>query len=68
MDHGRAAMVRDCIGELDRHMQRIVEALDVGDYWGEHPEYPLADWQYEVENDDTRLSYWQWVAMAVTDH
>lgn len=32
-----------------------------GGYWeGEDPESPLADWKYEVANDDTRLGYWEW--------
>lgn len=32
-----------------------------GDEWGSHPNYPRSDWQYEVENGDTGLSYWEWV-------
>lgn len=31
------------------------------DYWGEHPEHTLIEWQEEVTNDDTRLGYWEWV-------
>ena len=23
--------------------------------------YPLDDWKYEVDNNDTRLGYWDWV-------
>lgn len=34
------------------------EAIDP---WAEDPEYPVADWQYEVANDDTRNGYIQWV-------
>jgi hypothetical protein len=30
-------------------------------HWGEHPHYPVADWQAEVLNDETRLGYWYWV-------
>ena len=30
--------------------------------WGEHPEHPMADWQNEVANGDTRRGYWDWVA------
>ncbi|WP_169833165.1 hypothetical protein [Sphingomonas panacis] len=30
--------------------------------WGEHPDYRLSDWKTEVQNDDTRLGYWAWVA------
>lgn len=29
--------------------------------WSEDPEHPVADWKYEVANDDTRLGYWEWV-------
>ena len=32
-----------------------------GGHWGEHPDYPVEDWQYEVMNADTRLGYWDWV-------
>lgn len=29
--------------------------------WGEHPDYPLSDWKYEVSNEDTRLGYNEWL-------
>lgn len=32
-----------------------------GGKWGENPHYPLVDWAWEVQNDDTRLGYWEWV-------
>ena len=45
------------------------EALDLADehdgIWGEHPEHSLSDWRYEVENNDTRLGYWDWVLSAI---
>ena len=31
----------------------------------EHPDLPLADWQYQVSNGDTKLSYWEWVAQEL---
>lgn len=32
------------------------------DYWtAEDPDYPVEDWQYQVNNNDTRLGYWDWV-------
>lgn len=40
---------------------------DHGGYWGEHPEYPLNDWKYEVENNDTRSGYWDWVYNKVSN-
>jgi hypothetical protein len=39
-------------------VERLIDAYG---YWGEHPEYPLSDWQYDVSNGDTRRSYWEWV-------
>jgi len=39
-----------------------IEALSqVWGYWGEHPDFPVADWQFEVTNGDTRLGYWEHV-------
>ncbi|MGX1201105.1 hypothetical protein [Marinobacter sp. MBR-105] len=35
---------------------------ELGDnFWGSDPQFPVADWQQEVANDDTRLGYWDWV-------
>jgi hypothetical protein len=38
--------------------------------WGEHPDWPRQDWQYEVANEDTNLGYWDWVLakLDVADH
>ncbi len=41
-------------------MQALTEKF--GGIWSEHPDYPAADWQYEVANGDTRLGYWDWVS------
>ena len=30
-------------------------------YWGEHPDYHVADWGFEASNNETRLGYWDWV-------
>jgi len=29
--------------------------------WEEDQKYPVADWKYEVANDDTRSGYVDWV-------
>jgi hypothetical protein len=34
---------------------------DTRSAWVNDPEYPISDWQKEVENDDTRLGYLNWV-------
>lgn len=36
-------------------------------YWKQHPKFPLADWQYEVANNDTRVGYWEWVATQLRE-
>jgi hypothetical protein len=33
-----------------------------GGYWGEHPEYPVADWAHDVMEGAIRQGYWEWVA------
>lgn len=50
-------------------MEPDIEALADrhGGYWGAHPDYPVADWQYEVANDDTRRGYWEWVEAKLAD-
>jgi hypothetical protein len=32
-------------------------------YWWSEEDHPVADWQYAVANDDTRLGYWEWLAI-----
>ena len=34
-------------------------------YWGEHTDFPLADWIAEVQAGDTRQGYWEWVVLQV---
>ncbi len=38
-----------------------------GGEWGEHPDFPVEDWQQEVAADDTRKSYWEWVKGRIED-
>lgn len=40
-------------------------AARFGGVWGEHPRHPVADWQIEVANGDTRNGYWQWVMAEI---
>jgi hypothetical protein len=35
------------------------------DYWGEHPEFAVTSWMQEVNYDDTRLGYWDWVLAMI---
>jgi len=32
-----------------------------GSHWDEDPDYPVEEWKCEVDNDDTRQSYKEWV-------
>ena len=42
--------------------QELIEEYGV---WGEYPAYPVEDWQFEVENEDTRQGYWEWVEYSL---
>ena len=48
-----------------RHSNSANDLRDRYGNWGSHPDYPVADWQYEVANDYTRLGYWVWVAIKL---
>lgn len=46
-----------------RQKRQLADALrDQHSESGEHPDYLVRDWQYEVANGYTRLGYWEWVA------
>lgn len=51
-------------------MPYIFDELDppviVPSTWEEHVAYPVADWKYEVANDDTRLGYREWVEAQIS--
>jgi hypothetical protein len=36
-----------------------------GGVWGEYPDQPRADWQYEVCNGNVITGYWEWVASQI---
>ena len=36
-------------------------------YWAELSDYSLEDWKQHIANDDTRQSYWQWVAALLDE-
>ncbi len=38
-----------------------------GGEFGDHPGFPVEDWQQEVAGDDTRKGYWEWVKAKVEE-
>lgn len=40
--------------------QELDELFEESD-WAEHDDYTLADWKYEVMNNDTRQGYRSWL-------
>jgi hypothetical protein len=38
-----------------------------GGEWGEHPDFPVDDWQQAVASDDTRLGYWSSVKAQIEE-
>lgn len=66
----RAALRRVCddaFSDGEGAMRSYLAATDVADDdpWGEHPDHPVTDWQYEVANGDTRSGYRAWVTGRV---
>mgnify|MGYP001326924108 CR=1 FL=1 len=49
--------------ELAKEAEALREAA--GGFWEAHPDHPVESWQSEVEADDTRLGYWEWVACQI---
>jgi hypothetical protein len=50
----------DAQSNLDADEKPVDREL-YGGFWGEYPDFPREDWEYEVANEDTGLGYWEWV-------
>jgi hypothetical protein len=35
--------------------------------WNSHPTHSATDWQQEVNENNTRRSYWEWVAAQIEE-
>jgi hypothetical protein len=38
------------------------ELRDQFGHWGDNPVHSVSEWKQEVQADNTRLGYWEWVA------
>ena len=47
----------------DPTADKLMEAN--GGYWSEYPRYTVRYWQRQVANHETRLGYWEWVAVQL---
>lgn len=47
--------------------ESLALAAQFGGKWGEHPDYPVTDWQGDVSASNTRLGYWDWVVSALEE-
>jgi len=63
---GRYAANPARTGRLRNHSSGTLSER-YGGWWGEHPDYPVEDWQYMVANGDTRQGYWEWVEASEAD-
>ncbi|WBO21744.1 hypothetical protein [Sphingomonas abietis] len=59
-DRIRSGTTADAIDALINPAHEV--ANDTTSVWDEDPDHPVADWQYEVANGDTRLGYHGWIA------
>ena len=64
-----AAAVSDATEPLLARIKELESTYELmelhGGSWGEHPDHPVTDWQYEVANGDTRQGYWDWVEESI---
>lgn len=60
------AMIRASLDLVEAMREPHLIAKEHHGTWGDHPQHLVSDWQYEVEYDDTRLGYWEWVANEIT--
>jgi hypothetical protein len=57
----------DACRKLQDKILSLSSAMEkAGGPWGTFPNFPVKDWQAEVEAGDTRLGYWEWVAKQAT--
>ena len=56
------------IAEIER-LQALEEPRNLeavyGGTWGQHPTHTPDDWRLDVENNDTRSGYWEWVLSQI---
>lgn len=51
--------------ELEQKVERVHWAPT--SHWDEHPKYLVSEWQLEVEQDNTRQSYVEWVNARIEE-
>jgi hypothetical protein len=47
------------------NVKQLADYYGTSNSWGEHPGHTRDDWRYEVENDNTGLSYWEYVESEI---
>ena len=57
---GDGLLTGDTEAEVDDHIYRVFRRGK--SHWDENEDYPVEDWQAEVNNNETRLGYHAWVA------
>lgn len=62
---GGAEFFRDVGSDRQAELPSEEELRERYGQFGEHPRYPVEDWKYEIQNDDTRRGYWEWVAASI---
>jgi hypothetical protein len=62
--------IRDLSHSQSLKTELALDALALSDQyglWNEHPDHPEDEWVDQVVNGDTRLGYWEWVAIKLDD-
>jgi len=72
-NHGSASAPRlntalsntDIAESIALAIETLTTRLDSASHWGEIPGHSVEDWRSEVEGDDTRLGYLDWVESRI---
>lgn len=48
-----------------QELKEKYDALQPGDGWSEHPDFPHSDWAYEASELNTLRGYWDWVSSQI---
>ena len=62
-DHSTIGPLVADTSNLSEKAEALKEAN--GGHWGELAGHDVADWRYEVANEDTKLGYWEWAANRI---
>ncbi|MCF8026678.1 MAG: hypothetical protein K9K82_14470 [Desulfobacteraceae bacterium] len=65
--HSDDGFLCDACEEAENGRVTAEDLRNLYGHWGCHPDHLVSEWIEEVQNKDTRLGYWEWVAAREYD-